>query len=66
MQKIDVITVQGMMKLFEVSRQTLYNKYIPFLDKLPSTDNKLYFDYKKAVELHKKYSAQNQQYNVIA
>lgn len=66
MQKIDVITVQGMMKHFKVSRQTLYNKYIPFLEKLPTTDNKLYFEYQKAVELHKKYQGEKEKYNVIA
>ncbi len=65
-QKIDVITIQGMQRLFSVSRSTIYKKYIPNLTPLPTTNHKVLFNYQEAKKLHEKYTKGMEKYNVIA
>lgn len=65
-QKIDVITVRGMMKLYNISRSTIYKKYRPNLDPLPTKDQKIYFSYEEVKKLHEKFKTGTEQFNVIA
>lgn len=65
-EKIDVVTIKGMQKLFSVSRSTLYKKYIPKLTPIPTTNNKVYFNYKDAKSLHDKMNKGIENLNVIA
>ena len=64
--KRDVITVRGMMKLFKISRSTVYNKYRPKLDPIPTKDQKVYFDYQEVLRLHEKLKTGTEDLNVIA
>lgn len=65
-QKIDVITVKGMMKLFGVSRSTIYKKYKPKLQEIPTTDHRVYFNYDEAKRVHEKLKKGTENLNVIA
>lgn len=53
-----LITIKEMESLFGVSRQTIYGKYKPFLEHIPTKDNRVYFSYDAAVALHKKIMAE--------
>ncbi|MGX9985878.1 hypothetical protein [Soonwooa purpurea] len=64
--KIDVITVRGIMKLYNVSRSTVYNKYRPKLDPIPTKDQKVYFDYEEVKKIHEKLKNGTENFNVIA
>lgn len=64
-KKRKVITITGMGTLFGVSRMTVYNKYIPKLEKLPSVNNRVLFDYNEAKKLHDSFQDANN-YEVIA
>ena len=65
-KKRDVITIDGMIKLFNVSRGTIYNKYKPRLKQILTSDNRVYFDYEEAVKLHKEFTKNIENFNVIA
>lgn len=65
-EKIDVVTIQGMQKLFSVSRSTLYKKYIPKLTQIPTKNHKVFFGYQEAKELHDKMNEGTENFNVIA
>ncbi len=64
--KRDVITVRGMMKLFKISRSTVYNKYRPKLDPIPTKDQKVYFDYQEVLRIHEMLKNGTENLNVIA
>lgn len=64
-KKRKVITINGMVTLFNVSRMTVYNKYKPKLKQLPSVNNRVLFDYNEAKKLHESFQDENN-YNVIA
>lgn len=65
-QKIDVITITGMVKLFGISRSTVYKKYKPKLTEIPTTDNRVYFNYEEAKKLHNKLKKGTENLNIIA
>lgn len=64
--KIDVITIKGMQQLFSVSRSTVYKKYIPKLEPIPTRNNKVLFDYQAAKKVHDELNKEMEQFNVIA
>lgn len=58
-----LIDIQGMMKLFGCSRATVYNKYIPKLEKYPTKDNRTMFLFEDVKKLQVKYS--QKEYEVV-
>lgn len=64
--KINVITIAGMIKHFGISRSTIYKKYKPKLTEIPTTDQKVYFNYEEAKKLHEKLKKGTENFNVIA
>lgn len=65
-EKIDVITINGMITRFGVSRSTLYKKYIPKLTEIPTTDTKVYFRFDEALKVHQSFKKGIENLNVIA
>lgn len=57
MEKPDLIGIKEMKELFGVSRTTIYEKYKPYLEHIPTTDNKVFFSRTAAIALHKKIKA---------
>lgn len=57
-QERKLISIKQMEEEFGVSRRTIYDKYKPFLEHVPTKDNRVYFSYEAAVALHKKIVAE--------
>lgn len=57
-EKQKLITIKEMGEQFGISRRTIYDKYKPFLEHVPTKDNRVYFNYDAAVALHKKIMAE--------
>lgn len=57
-QERKLISIKEMENEFGVSRRTIYDKYKPFLEHVPTKDNRVYFNYEAAVALHKKIVAE--------
>ena len=64
-KKKKVITINGMVKKFGVTRMTIYNKYIPSLKAIPSTLNKKIFDYDEVMKLHASFSKEEKKYEIV-
>ena len=65
-KKIEIITISGMSKKFNVSVMTIYRKYLPELEEIATDGRKRFFSYEKAKELHDRISNKLNKYKVIA
>ena len=64
-KKRKVITINGMVKKFGVTRMTIYNKYIPELKAIPSTMKKRIFDYDEVMKLHASFSKEEKKFEIV-
>jgi hypothetical protein len=66
-EKRKVLTLLGVIEELGCSRAWFFQKYREQLERLPSTDNKAYYDYEEVKKLKKKIKEpkKNTMYNVL-
>lgn len=67
-KKREVITVEGIIKRYGISRATFYQQYRKHVDEVPATGKKCLYDFQSVEEFHKKRESrkQNTNYKIIA
>lgn len=64
--KNKLITISGMIKTFQISTITLYNKYLPYLEPQFVKGRKKYYNYDEVMELHEKLNVDIEGYEIIS
>ncbi len=67
-KKREVITVDGIVKRYGISRATFYQQYRKFVDEVPATGKKCLYDFQSVEEFHQKRVSRklNSNYKIIA